>query len=415
MPNAAPVPRRTEMPQIDALVSVECPSCAAAYRVPAARAAKGWMRCSACRHVWAHDGAGADMAGDNPTDAHDATQDMDEPRAAAPSVEEPGLDGSADATDEAMTADEIDALLSDDGPDISAGTVPHDGAREAEDPTEDTEDEASTASSDDGVMAATPADLTDDADAMEDEATPVPLPEDDPAVEPSAETSTESSAENVAESADLADVETDEPTPDGSLTVEHDRDATSLDEADVDAAAPDHTAAPTTPHGRIVPLAARVAAGAVLLAGIGAAISGIAAREAVVRALPRTAVLFEALGKPVNLTPYDLGASDARLAVQGDRDHLSMTVSVRNTSEEPRPLPALDLVLRDADGRAIERSALRVPTELVRGLDTISFKAQVDLGRETDARRVVDAIVALSPPPVQRAALARIQPIGPER
>ena len=436
MPNAAPAPRRTEMPQIDALTSVECPSCAAAYRLPAAQAAKGWLRCSACRHVWEHDDAEADMAGDGPAERDDASQDMDEAPAAAPSVEEPGLDGPADASDEAMTADEIDALLAEGeadvpaekGADILVDTAPHDGPQEPEGAMEDaasagfSDDAASTASalaasasaesaSAESALAPTPADPTDDADATDDEPAPVPLPEDDPAAETSTESSAENSAENMVEAADPADVEADTLTSDGSPIVEDDREAASLDEAAPDAEAAESSA----PHRRIAPLAARVAAGAVLLAGTGAAISGISAREAVVRALPRTAILFEALGTPVNLTPYDLAASDARLATQGDRDHLSMTVSVRNTGEEPRPLPALDLVLRDADGRAIERSALRVPTELLRGLDTISFKAQVDLGGETDARRVVDAVVALSPPAVQRAALARIQPIGPER
>lgn len=148
---------------------------------------------------------------------------------------------------------------------------------------------------------------------------------------------------------------------------------------------------------RVTPMAARIAAGLVLALGLLGSGAALHAREAVVAFQPRTASLFEAIGLPVNLTPYRIAADGARLAAFDETRHLTLTVTLANAAPTPLAMPALDLTLLDEAGLSLGRHALRVPSGQLMGLGETSFEARIDLDHTMDPAGVANAVVALAP------------------
>ena len=480
--------------------SVRCPSCGSAYRLPTAVAGQGRLRCGQCQHVWTEGDATsriretpdtfaaqgeaaseppayesmADAAVETDLSAYTlmsaediealldtnasqrsrAENRMDSIAAEAPAAEDGGnaiddaetpaappepdlADSSPD--DEAMTAEEIEALLTGDmadepdpagdglqEPDLDA-TSPDDEAMSAEDidallSGEDTDpasdgdmsEMAADSAADEDVDTFGTAPASDDMTADEIEAL-LAEDEDGPAspndADPSGLDSRNDGDAGVADTSGPIDEDV------ASEAIESGETDGAPSDGKVPAALPVLPIAPVLPsrrHHRYRP-AIRAAAGIVLVAGFAASLVILAERTAVVTALPRMATLYEALGVPVNLSDFTLEGGAARIAVNAPEPHLAITVTVRNRSETPQPMPAIDLVLRDGAGAELLREPVPTPTDPLRGLDEASFKAQIVIGKDFDAGRVADAVLSLAPPQAQRAALARLMPIEMNR
>jgi hypothetical protein len=79
----------------------------------------------------------------------------------------------------------------------------------------------------------------------------------------------------------------------------------------------------------------------------------VALRGPVVRAEPRTAILFELVGLPVNLAKLDIALAATRIVSEGDRRVLVVEGEVLNQTAEVRTVPPMKVEVRGGDGHAI--------------------------------------------------------------
>lgn len=369
------------------------------------------------------DGTFEAVADDGPDGSDDATEDM-------------AMDAAEEANDALDPQAAIDALMAEDVPDeddaleeviseedleIAASAFAEEGDRDASSQAQEIdENDAGSIETDTTALADEGPDGADDVPlSAQDDIDALMMAEDADADEPDA-----ADEPNLAAEAFDDDVP-GEPAPIEALADEPVQ--AIADEAPEDAV-DDRPAQRMDVHtfetlalgqprrrrrlGRMERLAIRAAAGLVLTAGIVTALYGISARETIVASQPRMASLYDAIGLPVNLSPFTLSARDARLAAQASEPHLSLTISLRNGTSRPQPLPAMNLILRDHAGNEIDRRAVRVPTERVLGLDTASFKTRIDLPAGNNNDRIYDAVITLASEPAQRAALARLRPLS---
>lgn len=106
---------------------------------------------------------------------------------------------------------------------------------------------------------------------------------------------------------------------------------------------------------RLKTLAATVAACLVISVGAGA----VAARDTVIRVLPRSAALYARLGLPVSAHGLQFGGlAPVRLA-SGD---ISLSGTIRNVADRAVSLPRLCFEVRDGNGALLVRWRERAPT-----------------------------------------------------
>ncbi len=383
-------------PETAETFTVQCPACATGYRVPADRADETpRLRCGRCEHVWHHDAA-ANAAGDEPADEGLAPDDpaADEDRSSVnedPSVNEdlPASDPDEDL-DDARPQMLDDTSASDDGFDEPEPEPGLDPEIEAEEPVVETGDDLAAA---DAASGEPSADSLNEAEA-----------DDVPPAEAAASDAPDESAE----------LRPDEAVSDEPVAAVTDDETDAMDAPAFGLDARDRRRGVGVTGRR----AARAAAAAVLCLGFAVGATGLVARDAFVRYEPRLAALYEALGTPVNLSPFALSAGDARLVARDDAAQLTVTVTLGNRTERPHMIPALDLVLLDRAGAALDRRSLRVPAGSVNGLGETSFQARVDLAPALDPSEVGDIVIGLAPtsPPSagSGAAVAHLQ-IGSTR
>ncbi len=329
---------------------VQCPACATGYRVPTDRAdGTPRLRCGRCEHVWHHD-APVRAEADGPADEGPSATNLT-PKDLA----------SGDRLGDDLPVEE-DPAANDDP-----------GARHAAEAPDDAEPQ-----------------MLDDAGATDeggDEPEPE-IPVEEPAGEAGSDlAATEASASDA--SAQPVALASDEAV----ATVADDDETGGMDAPALGVDARDRRRGVGVTGRR----AARGAAAAVLCLGFAFGATGLVARDAFVRYEPRLAALYEAIGTPVNLSPFALSAGDARLVARDDAAQLTVTVTLGNRSERPYMIPALDLVLLDRAGAALDRRSLRVPPGSVNGLGETSFKARVDLPSTLDPSEVGDIVIGLAP------------------
>ncbi|MEM7567311.1 MAG: DUF3426 domain-containing protein [Pseudomonadota bacterium] len=358
-----------------------CPSCGTGYRVPAARAdTVAQMRCGVCAHVWTHRQDEAEASAERAPEPEPEIDDLPE-----------GIEAEGDGEAEPVLAAEdepIETEAIEDGPiegQIAATEEPSEASFE-DDETEVVEAKA----------APDPASVDDVVWEGEDDAT----------VSEAAETP--ETVDITPETADIAEAK-------GAETPETDDTLSEMDAPIAQETARDRRRA----RGVVGRRMAQATAACILCLGLAGAAAGLAARDTLVAHEPRLAALFEAVGAPVNLTPFSLMASEARLAAHGDTAHLTFTVTLGNRAERPHVIPALDVTLLDRVGAMLDRRSLRVPSGSVNGLGETSFKARIDLPPTLDPEAVGDVVIGLAPTPDHSAgpaaAFARLQPIGPMR
>lgn len=89
-----------------------------------------------------------------------------------------------------------------------------------------------------------------------------------------------------------------------------------------------------------------------VLAGVGAV---VLQRSAIVRAWPPAEGLFAAIGLPASVEPYALVEAAQSRVIEGKHTFLLVTGSIRNVWSGPAATPRVELVVRDASGREVDR------------------------------------------------------------
>ncbi len=108
-----------------------------------------------------------------------------------------------------------------------------------------------------------------------------------------------------------------------------------------------------------------------------AAMVSIGARGTIVRFVPRTAVLFEALGLPVNLKGLSIERVNARIVADGDRRILVVEGDIVNAGDRAQPAQPLSVTLSGEDGQSLYSWTTRPPQQELSGGDRAAFVARL--------------------------------------
>lgn len=118
-----------------------------------------------------------------------------------------------------------------------------------------------------------------------------------------------------------------------------------------------------------------------LLAAIGVAMAVLMGlglfRESVVRAAPRMASAYSALGLPVNLTGLEFSNVAARIAQDGGRRVLAVGGEIANPGGSTRAVPQVRIALNDADGGILYSWTIRPPKAKLAGGEKVAFTARL--------------------------------------
>lgn len=100
-------------------------------------------------------------------------------------------------------------------------------------------------------------------------------------------------------------------------------------------------------------------------------------RGTIVRAEPRTSVLFGAIGLPVNLAKFEIVRASARLVVEADRRFLVVDGEVANPTAQTRVVPPLRVAVRGTDGQIIYTWVAQAPRRQVEPGEKAAFSARL--------------------------------------
>ena len=103
----------------------------------------------------------------------------------------------------------------------------------------------------------------------------------------------------------------------------------------------------------------------------------LAGRSGVVRAVPESAVLFAALGLPVNLVGLDLFQVTSSLGRTGDKPELVVEGEIRNPSAHPLPVPPVTITIRSEDGSLLYHWSVAAQDVRLAGGESTRFRARL--------------------------------------
>lgn len=125
---------------------------------------------------------------------------------------------------------------------------------------------------------------------------------------------------------------------------------------------------------------AGLAAGWLLLlaAAGGVAYGAIAGREQVVALLPGAAGIYERLGLPVNVRGLEFRKVAYDWSAVAGRQLLEVTGEVVNISDRPRPVPAIEIALRDAGNAEVYQWSEEIRSAPLEAGQATAFRASLD-------------------------------------
>jgi len=110
-------------------------------------------------------------------------------------------------------------------------------------------------------------------------------------------------------------------------------------------------------------------------------------RDMIVRAAPPLAGAYAAIGLPVNLNGLQWRDVKTRVLVESSQRVLAVEGEIRNLRDHTRPVPDIQLSLRDDDGREVYRWSTPAPKANLNQNETIQFRAR--LASPPDTARAV--------------------------
>ena len=110
-------------------------------------------------------------------------------------------------------------------------------------------------------------------------------------------------------------------------------------------------------------------------------------RDVIVRAAPPLAGAYAAIGLPVNLNGLQWRDVKTRVLVESSQRVLAVEGEIRNLRDHSRPVPDIQLSLRDDDGREVYRWSTPAPKANLNQNETIQFRAR--LASPPDTARAV--------------------------
>lgn len=105
--------------------------------------------------------------------------------------------------------------------------------------------------------------------------------------------------------------------------------------------------------------------------------AAISARATIVRFAPRTAVLFEAAGLPVNLAGLGIQRVSAQIIPDGDRRVLIVRGDVTNGKMQSDSAPAMRVSVRDDFGQVLYSWTVRPPRQRIEPGESAAFLARL--------------------------------------
>ena len=122
-------------------------------------------------------------------------------------------------------------------------------------------------------------------------------------------------------------------------------------------------------------------------AGLALILVSVMKRDAIVRAAPPLAGAYAAIGLPVNLNGLQWRDVKTRVVVESAQRVLAVEGEIRNLRDHTRPVPDIELSLRDDDGREVYRWSTPAPKANLNQNETIQFRAR--LASPPDTARAV--------------------------
>ncbi len=110
-------------------------------------------------------------------------------------------------------------------------------------------------------------------------------------------------------------------------------------------------------------------------------------RDAIVRVAPPLAGAYAAIGLPVNLNGLQWRDVKTRVVVESAQRVLAVEGEIRNLRDHARPVPDIELSLRDDDGREVYRWSTPAPKANLNQNETVQFR--VRLASPPDTARAV--------------------------
>ncbi|MDB5511170.1 MAG: hypothetical protein JWR08_653 [Enterovirga sp.] len=105
--------------------------------------------------------------------------------------------------------------------------------------------------------------------------------------------------------------------------------------------------------------------------------TALAARTALVRAVPETAGIFAAMGLPVNLVGVALEDVTSALTDEAGARLLVIEGTIRSVGGEAAPLPRLDYAIEGEDGTILYRWSSKPPVAEIAPRETLRFSAKL--------------------------------------
>ena len=105
------------------------------------------------------------------------------------------------------------------------------------------------------------------------------------------------------------------------------------------------------------------------------------------RVAPPLAGAYAAIGLPVNLNGLQWRDVKTRVVVESAQRVLAVEGEIRNLRDHTRPVPDIELSLRDDDGREVYRWSTPAPKANLTQNETIQFRAR--LASPPDTARAV--------------------------
>jgi hypothetical protein len=124
-------------------------------------------------------------------------------------------------------------------------------------------------------------------------------------------------------------------------------------------------------------------------------------RDAIVRVAPPLAGAYAAIGLPVNLNGLQWRDVKTRVLVESSQRVLAVEGEIRNLRDHSRPVPDIQLSLRDDDGREVYRWSTPAPKANLDQNETIQFRARLASPPDT-ARAVRVHFAEVEPAPENR-------------